>query len=836
QLSADIDTLQWLDGSARGRVLLAWRNALDVDAQLEASGLALDALDAGIAGRIGGNIHLRAAFGGAKPDIALQIASLDGDIAGEAITGSGSLRLLDGKLMTKGLVVDAGNAHLELDDAVSGFDFRIDVPALGVFHPGVGGQLRASGHFNGELASPTLRVDAAGSGVSWQEWRANAFQLDMEVVRGGEKDSIVQFEGNGIGTPFMEAGQLRMGARGTRGAHRLQMRVAGADTGGNGGLEIALEGAFENSAWRGDIGELRIEHPLAGTWQLAEPQSERILRFEAKTWKIPEHCLLSSSGGSACAGAASQAQGWSTQGALRSVPVAVIAGLLPEGLDYDGAISGNFRVNARQRIEGDASFTLTAGGIRQAAGEGAETLLGWIGGEASVRFRNESAHAQLDIDLVDGGEITGNGRLEMPPGEPSRIDAELRASLDNLRLVPSLVPELSRLEGRVTARLDIEGRLDQPRVRGEAQLRDGRARILALGTDWKNVTLDLAAAGREISMTGHAESGGGHIDIELDAQDTGDGLRGKARLTGENFKAVHTPEANIDISPRLALALQDRDLYIDGSVTVPFARIEPRDLSAAAQPSEDQVIVNAEKRAADDGLRVHVAVTTHLGDDVRVNALGLKAKMDGQLTVTQQPGGPATGNGRLVIVEGEYKAYGQDLTLAKGEIIYTGQPLANPGLDIRAERKPQPDITVGVAVRGPLAQPATTVYSDPPMSETEALAWLLFGRSIEQATGEEEGQISEAAIALGLGGQRLLGRVGRKLGVEEVRVEDVGDPERASLVLGKYLSPDLYVSYGIGLFDAVNSFRIRYRISSKWMLEATSGLKSSADFLYTIER
>lgn len=44
------------------------------------------------------------------------------------------------------------------------------------------------------------------------------------------------------------------------------------------------------------------------------------------------------------------------------------------------------------------------------------------------------------------------------------------------------------------------------------------------------------------------------------------------------------------------------------------------------------------------------------------------------------------------------------------------------------------------------------------------------------------------------------------------------------------------MSYGIGLQEAVNTFQIRYRLSSKWTLEAVSGLKSSADLVYTIER
>ena len=55
-------------------------------------------------------------------------------------------------------------------------------------------------------------------------------------------------------------------------------------------------------------------------------------------------------------------------------------------------------------------------------------------------------------------------------------------------------------------------------------------------------------------------------------------------------------------------------------------------------------------------------------------------------------------------------------------------------------------------------------------------------------------------------------------------------------MLGTYLSPRLYLAYGVGLFEAANTLRLRYLLSSKWTLEATTGVGTSTDLLYTIER
>lgn len=63
------------------------------------------------------------------------------------------------------------------------------------------------------------------------------------------------------------------------------------------------------------------------------------------------------------------------------------------------------------------------------------------------------------------------------------------------------------------------------------------------------------------------------------------------------------------------------------------------------------------------------------------------------------------------------------------------------------------------------------------------------------------------------------------------------DEEGTSLTLGKYLTPDLYVGYGVGLINAVNTIYIKYRLTKSLMFESdSSALGSGADLIYSIER
>lgn len=829
--------LRWLNGTAEGTAGIQWQEGFSVNAALRGEGFELAALDTQLAGVLGGNFLAHADFSAEQPRVGVQIRSLTGNIAGAELQGSGSVRLEDARIRTQGLNISAGASRLELEDSTgAGFDFTLEAPDLRQLHPDIAGAIAARGHFEGALVAPTLRIDATGNKLQWQDWTAEQFELDIDLRDGGEQPSSARLTANGLATPALDMRAARLELDGSLASHRIALSTAGAGTGRSGELDLAATGGFADDAWRGEITKLQLAHPLTGDWKM-RAGAEREIVLAADAINVPAVCLDGDQGHACLGPFRKDDETWLAAARLDAIPVSAIAGWLPEGLEYRGTVDGRFRIAGNARgLDGHAEFNLAAGAIRQGGDDDGETLLGWESGRAVVDFDGGVARAELNVELEHDGRIIGSGTLDVPENGPMCIDAGLRANIENLQLVPSLVPELSRVRGRLSANLDVEGPLDDPRVTGTARLADGSARILALGTNWQNVNLLLEGEGRQISARGRAESGDGHVEVNLEGIDTANGFTGRATLAGTAFQAISTPEARVNISPKLQMQFQGRDIFIDGEVLVPFARIEPRDLGTAVQPSDDEVIVNAEHKAAAEGVRVHVAVTTRLGEDVRVDAFGLAARLEGKLTVTKAPQQVAVGNGRLTVMEGEYKAYGQDLTLARGDIIYAGQPLNNPGLDVRAERSIDPDIIAGVALRGPLSQPTVSVYSEPAMPETEALSYLLFGRSVDQITGAQESEVSNASLALNLGGQKLLGRFGRKIGVEEVRIDQVSDKENASLILGKYLSPDLYVSYGIGLYEAVNTFQVRYRLSSKWTLEATSGLKSSADVFYTIER
>jgi translocation and assembly module TamB len=300
-----------------------------------------------------------------------------------------------------------------------------------------------------------------------------------------------------------------------------------------------------------------------------------------------------------------------------------------------------------------------------------------------------------------------------------------------------------------------------------------------------------------------------------------------------------TPSFRIVASPDLTIAAGKDGYAVRGEVLIPLARITPRDLSTTVSTSPDERIVGLEDEASGPSTleRVRARVRVVLGDDVRVDSFGLKAKLAGAVTVISRPGDAVLGNGSIKVVEGEYKAFGQFVTIRRGVLSFNRTPLDDPTLDLVGERSIRSaDVIVTLNVRGTLSQPFVTISSQPPLPEAEALSYLLTGRSINTLQSGEAASLDRAAQSLAVGGGGLLlGGLGTRIGLDEVSVEQTGE-EDTSVVLGKYLSPNLFVSYGISIVEAINTIKLRYTLNERWSLKAEAGLYQSADVEYRIER
>jgi translocation and assembly module TamB len=220
------------------------------------------------------------------------------------------------------------------------------------------------------------------------------------------------------------------------------------------------------------------------------------------------------------------------------------------------------------------------------------------------------------------------------------------------------------------------------------------------------------------------------------------------------------------------------------------------------------------------GTPLDLDLTLALGQDVRMNGFGLDGSLGGEMRVRGRPHREMTASGGLD-VEGRFTAYGQKLRITQGQLRWNNSPISDPRINVRAERVVG-GVTAGINVTGLASQPTATVWSDPVMQDSEALSYLVLGRSLASTTSRENQQINMASQALSAGAGLLGSQLGAALGLDDAGVIQSRALGGSVFGVGKFLSPRLYVGYGVSMIGNGQVITLKYLLRRGFDIEIES--------------
>ncbi|EXJ11925.1 hypothetical protein D791_01298 [Nitrincola nitratireducens] len=332
--------------------------------------------------------------------------------------------------------------------------------------------------------------------------------------------------------------------------------------------------------------------------------------------------------------------------------------------------------------------------------------------------------------------------------------------------------------------------------------------------------------------------GSGSGQINLAGQYNLQRQTGNLTLKGDGFQAIDT-EVSVRISPDLNVRIDEEAIRLGGSVTIPYARISPpkQQMQSVVRASEDVVFtVDEDEGLTQRNLPLLTDLSVILGDSVEVDAFGFKGRLLGRLRITDDAQTTTRASGSIQVESGDYKLFGQDLNISRGSLVYTGGPIDNPGLDLRVSRFVG-TVEAGARITGTIRSPEMTLFSVPAMSDSSIMSYLVLGRGPGESSASEQSMMMQAAMALTLqGGNSITSQLQQGLNLDEFGFasDDAGD---SAFFIGKYLTPRLYIRYGISLLESMEMLTLSYRLSSMWRVETqSSNLGSGADIFYTRER
>jgi len=701
-----------------------------------------------------------------------------------------------------------------------GADLTVSIPAPDQILAGLGGELEATLNVSGSPEDPVAELKADGKSLAWQDQLTigdlgvAASLSEGQVLEANVKASAVEAGGQ-------ELESLQLSANGTRQSHVLRVDARHPEA----RLTLGFDGGFGErwQSWSGRLAEGNITIPGQNQrWRLQTPaelawEPDGRVRFGAHCWAWQQS--------SVCAEDQLLYPRPEIAYRISRFPTEALAPLLPETLRW------------QSELDAEVAFTLgdagPTGRIFVDAGEGEFEVL--VDGEwEPLGYSTLTAELDLqpevaNLDVRIEGDSLGSFRLDLavdPDSPDRRVDGEF--SLQGLDLaLAGVFTGLQEVAGKISGQGRLSGPLMKPRVTGELALVGGRIMDPTLPVPLQEILLQVELNGYSADLSGRIRSNDRSQTTLHGSFDWSAAPRGNLVIVGNRVPLNIEPYARLEVAPDLEVTFSQGDLAVNGEVGVPRGSIEIKSLPAqAVQVSEDEVIVGVERE--EPAIRtMNMDVTVRVGEDeVTFAAFGVTGNLEGTLRI----GNDMDTRGTLQLVDGNYEAYGQELELRTARLLFVGN-LTQPYLEIEAVREVGA-VVAGLRLSGPVQSPSTEVFSNPDMPQSDALSYLILGRP-PQSQGDE-GQMSRAALSLGLTqASKVTGEIGEELGIRQLTLEAEGTGEQTSVVASGYLTEDLSVRYGVGIFEPITTVALRYDLGKYFYLEAASGLAASLDIFYT---
>lgn len=484
-------------------------------------------------------------------------------------------------------------------------------------------------------------------------------------------------------------------------------------------------------------------------------------------------------------------------------------------------------------------------------------------------WQKDALECDINVTMTNLGALQGKIHLPLPARFPVVLNEQgpLQGSLAGQVqekgalgvLFPGLVQE-SR--GNLNLDMKIRGTPADPFFEGRIRLSEAGGYLPSAGIMLQDVRIDARLAKDGVIIDSfRAVSGPGYLDGSARLRLKGFQIADfEGRLEGERFQAIHVPELHVQTSPRLTFTGTPEKIFIRGEVLLPLFQVNGPQSKGPIESSSDVVRegkARPSSRKPPVGLDVQVKMV--LGEQAQFNASGIDAKLGGQMEIGFTDPERISGRGEIRVVKGRFRTYGVNLEIVRGHLFYAGGPVNQPALDILALRKIG-DVKAGVAVTGMLPKPVVKLYSEPYMQDMDILAYIVLGHPLGADT-KQAGLLATAAGAvltsqqaedlleqiqgyLGLSSLQISSDVlekNNRMGYKRLKVtpEGTGGSSQSAsetiLVVGKYLTPDLYISYGRSLFSGGNLFFLRYDISKNWQVESQMGQESGIDLYYKLQ-
>ncbi|MGH8438921.1 MAG: translocation/assembly module TamB domain-containing protein [Pseudomonas sp.] len=718
------------------------------------------------------------------------------------------------------LEVRLGDNHINgsgsLQQRLAG-QLDLNLSRLGQLWPHLQGQLKGKLEVAGTLQAPQGTLTLQGQQLAQADNHLQRLSLDARLD--SAQRAVIDLQAGGIRLGNTALGVLNAKGRGDIRQQQLELALDGPQL----KLDLGVDGQLDKGNWRGRLASGQVQ---AGgqDWRLQAPA--KLQRLATGQLDFGAHCWRSGQA-SLCGDDQRLAPEPRLRYHLKQFPLQSLAQWLPKDFAWQGLLNADINLDLpASGPKGTIVVDASGGTLRLREKDQ------WLDFPyQTLRLQSTLAPRRVDTRLDFKGERLGElslvTRLD-PVATNKPLSGDFRLSGLDIAIARPFAPMVERLAGQLNGSGQLSGTLLAPQVVGSLNLTGGEVAGAELPVSLQDLNLQALIAGEQVQINGAWKSGEAGQGSLRGQVGWGRALAVDLQLQGQRLPVTVEPYANLEVAPDLKISLLDDRLAVAGKVRVPKGKITVRELPpSTVKVSDDTVIVGHQTEEGKAPMAVAMDIDVEVGQDkLSFSGFGLTANLLGHVHI----GDNLDTRGELSLADGRYRAYGQRLTIRRARLLFAG-PIDQPYLDIEAIRQTD-DVIAGIRLSGSAEQPTTQVFSEPAMSQEQALSYLVLGRPLG-TTGEDNNVLAQAALGLGLATSAgVTGSLASSLGIDDFQLDTQGSGTSTSVVASGNLTERLSLRYGVGVFEPVNTVALRYKLSKKVYLEAASGLASSLDIFY----
>ncbi|KMK50981.1 tubulin-binding protein [[Actinobacillus] muris] len=747
-----------------------------------------------------------------------------------------------------------GENRIELKGVIgdkSDFSADINAPNLKGLVPNFNAAVQGKVKMLGKLSEPTLDLDVSANNVSYEQFKFQHLTAKGNISSANEIKGDLTVGLRQFAYDDVKISNANLTASGSEANHQVKLIAQGEPVGAN----LQISGKFDRlqQRWQGKLQNVAIQSP-AGEWKNEQAVAVAYHHSQLKA-DIGAHCWRNPNLQLCFPQAFSAGKEGKVPFELKRFDLAMVQPFLAKETQVAGIINAN----------GTASwFADKAPQVNVELGSNSIKVVQQIDHRrfpihlTPVKLRAKLADNQLnlqtDIQLEKNGRISSD--LVMKDLANKRaLSGKLNLEQLNLSVISPLLSAGEKVGGEINARLTLGGTALSPLLYGNLNLSALTARSNIMPFEVTGGGLSLNFNGATSTLNGNVQTKESNLVLEGDANwQKLEAWHTRIKARAERFRVDMPNMAKVDVSPNIEVKATPKALILSGKVDIPWARIAVEALpESAVAVSQDEVIMDGRGKARQkaaailsqppaqthSGMAIQANIDINVGNDVKIDAYGLKSDLNGKVKVRQGDKGLGL-YGQVNLQNGTFASFGQDLVIRKGLISFTGSP-TQPTLDIEAIRNPEAiedsKVTAGVKVTGIADAPEVKLFSTPSMPQDQILSYILTGRGLE-GSGDAGSSNSIAAALIGMSlskSSKMVGGVGSAFGINDLNVSTAGIGDNTKVVVSGSLTPKFRVKYGVGIFAPLTELTLRYRLAPNLYLQWVSSINQAVDLMYRFE-